>query len=219
MVRTVFRHYMPIQTINSMKNVCYVAGLLTLFVCSTLGQKPNCEIGEMRFECPSEYFKAIESRNSETRIFKYMGAGNNLFFFMSVPNGSFDPAMIGGLVQKAYPTATTEHFEWITEADPLVMNTDTKQKYDLVASLGLSETRLWEVKGFKFKINGKQIVLGYLSDWTEDGVTNKRRFQQAKGFADNAAACNAVVTALNSVTHEFKEPKQYCSLSTSSAPK
>ena len=44
-------------------------------------------------------------------------------------------------------------------------------------------------------------------------------FEVGKGFADNAPGCNAVVTALNSVTKEFKTPNQYCFFSTLGAPK
>jgi hypothetical protein len=115
--------------------------------------------------------------------------------------------------------AKNEQFSWRSVENPLVMGTNTKYKYDLVSSMGISASYLVEIKGFVFQINKQKFVLGYVSDWSEDGPTNRRRFDVGKGFADNAAGCNAVVTALNSVTKEFKEAKQYCFLSALGAPK
>jgi len=203
----------------------YGSSILTalVFAVAFAGVSPaqkhsRCSIGSTHFPCP-EYFKEVKVSDPTTRLYKYTEKGNNLFFFTSVPQHSFDPAKVGELVLTSYRQLRNERLKWKPVNDPFVMSTDTKHKYQLVAAMGLGSSLFLEVKAFLFEVGGKKFVLGYVSDWSENEVTNRRRFEVGKGFADNAAGCNAVVTALNSVTQEFKTPKQYCFFSVLGAPK
>jgi len=198
-------------------NFCLVFLILS-FVGSVAAQESNCAIHDVMLDCPSEYFKEVKVDDKETRIYKYAGKGKDMFFFATVPSKVFDAHKIGDLVLKSSST-NSKPLEWKVEKDPLIMSTRTKYKYDLVASLGLSSSKLLEVKGFVFAIDGKKVVLGYVSDLSEDNNTNQRRFKAGQGYSDNASGCNAVVTALNSVTKEFKDKNQYCFLSAFGASK
>ena len=195
-----------------MKNFLGLFILILSFACGIDAQTPGCKIGDVNFACPSEYFKQVKSADPRTRIFKYSGEANQMYFFMSVPSGPFDAAHIGELVLANYPNSKGEKFSWKRNDDPMVMNTKTKYKFDLLASVGLTDSFLFEVKSFGFSIGKKNFVLGYVSDISEDPTTNRRVFSTLDGFGDNAPGCNAVVTALNSVTKEFKGKKQYCFL-------
>ncbi len=57
------------------------------------------------------------------------------------------------------------------------------------------------------------------SNWGEDAATNRRLFTAGTGVGDSAIGCNAVANILNSITKEFKEKMQHCSLSVISVPK
>lgn len=191
---------------------------LLIFTGLGLAQRPRCSVGTTRFDCP-DYFMELKGDDNSLRIFKYKEAGNNLYFFAFDSSTSFDVAKVGEAIKSYYPKTAVQELTWKTVKDPLTMDTKTKYKYDLIASMALGATTLFEVKGFVFQLADKKVVLGYISDWTEDVNTNRRRFQNGKGFADNAAGCNAVVSVLNSITKEFKDPKQYCFLSAIGASK
>jgi hypothetical protein len=192
--------------------------VIILLGTTIFAQGRSCAIGSVRFACPSKYFKEVSAGNAETRTFKYKEAGTGLYFFMSVPKTAFKPGTVGETVIKVDPKFSKEKFEWKPVIDPLVMDMETKYKYDLVASMGLSKSKLLEVKGFIFAVKGKSIVLGYVSDWSEDPAIDRITYKVGKGFADNAPGCNAVVTALNSVTKEFRQREQGCFLTGLAAP-
>lgn len=198
--------------------ILIATALVILAGSSIFSQGRSCAVGGVRFTCPSKYFKEISTGKGDTRIFKYKEAGNELYFFMSVPDRAFNPEVVGGIVIKTYPNSSKENFEWKPVIDPWVMEMETKYKYEVVASMGISKTKLFEVKGFVFVLNGRNIVLGYVSDWSEDPTIDRILYQTGKGFGDNAPGCNAVMTALNSVTKEFREREQRCSLSGLAAP-
>ena len=117
-----------------------------------------------------------------------------------------------------FPKGANGKFTWKTVDKPLVMGTDTKNKFDVSAVMGLGESNLIEVKGYIFQLDGRTIVLGYLSDWGAASESNRTRFREGSAIGDNAAGCNAVVTTLNSITKEFKEKRQYCFFSAFAAP-
>jgi hypothetical protein len=72
---------------------------------------------------------------------------------------------------------------------------------------------LVEVKAFRFKVNDKRFVLGYISDWSERQSSNLKRFKTAEPIGDSAEGCNMVMTLLNSVTKEFADKDLGCTLS------
>jgi len=191
--------------------------LIPIFAYLAVAQQKVCVIKAVQFDCPDN-FKQVKSSDNTVRLFKYKESGNDLYFFATIPTTSFDPQKLGKAV-KAYYSQSKEAFRWKRIPSPLVMSTKTKYKYDLSASYALSTDALIEIKGFVFKLDGKQVVLGYVSDWTGGDDDNRRRFERGTGVGDNAAGCNAVVTVLNSITHEFKEKNQYCFLTMLSAPK
>lgn len=191
---------------------------LFIFAVSAMGQRSTCVIGTTKFKCP-ENFKEVKSQDSSIRIFKHREAGDDLYFFISVLSGEFDPMIAGKSVLSVFPNIDVDKFKWKTVAEPLVMNVTTKYQFKTMASMGIGPSMLVEVKGFVFDIKGKKIVMGYVSDWSEAyPEINNRLFEKGKAFGDNARGCNAVVTALNSITREFKEKKQYCSLTAFGAP-
>ncbi len=184
---------------------------LVLFLFSTfVSAQRACSVSGINFACPSKYFPEVKIGDKQTRIFKYRERGDDLFFFISVPAGSFEPAEVARLAYAKAPTAA--QFDWMVETEPFLMDFETSHRPEISVWLGLNETKLLEVKAFHFDIGKRKFVLGYLSDLTEDQRTNAARFKAAKGFADNAAGCNEVMTILNSVTKEFKDKDQGCTL-------
>jgi hypothetical protein len=190
-----------------MKQLVILSAVILLSTLPLIGQKGVCKVGSVDFKCPSKYYPEVQVSNPTIRLFKYRDGGGKLYFFMAYPTGDFDPAAVSKLIP-----GLGGPFEWKTETDALVMDLGTKYKFDLRALLGLSDKKLIEVKSFTFIVNDKKIILGYVSDWSEDPESNRAAFRAGKGIGDNASACNQVVTALNSVTHEFREDEQGCTL-------
>ena len=174
------------------------------------GQKGVCKVGSINFRCPSpKYYPEVKINDPKIRLFKYRDGEDKVYFFMADSESSAEPTVLTKLVP-----GWNESFEWEPEKNPLVMDLNTKYKFDLVAVFGLSDKRLIEIKTFAFAVNDKKFILGYISDWSEDPAANRAVFRAGTGISDNASACNEVVTALNSVTHEFKERDQGCTLTT-----
>lgn len=114
-----------------------LTGLVFAVAFSGLGfaqKHSHCSIGSTHFACP-EYFKEVKISDPTTRLYKYTEDGNNLYFFTSVPQHSFDPAKVGELVLAAYPPLRNGRLKWKPVNDPLVMSTETKYKYQLVAAM------------------------------------------------------------------------------------
>ena len=192
--------------------------VVLLFAVSTAFSQ-MCKVGATDFKCP-EYFKAVKVSDPSISVFKYTESGNPLYFFIADPAAAYSAEAVGKAVLGLSSPSATPDVKWKEVTDPLVMSTRTKYKYKLTALMGLSSEKFVEVKSFAFDLKGSKLVLGYVSDWSEDGIgTNQRRFAAGKGFADNASGCNAVVTILNSITREFKEPRQYCYLSGLGGPR
>lgn len=136
-----------------------------------------------------------------------------MVFYIAAPNGEFDQAKVGKSIAQAI-SSKNDKFSWKRLSDVFEMDTKTKYKYHLVSFLGLSDEMLVEIKAFIFNIRGKKLVLGYLYDWSDSKRENIRTFEKGNSLGGSGPGCNAVVTALNSVTKEFKEKEQYCTLQT-----
>lgn len=190
-----------------MKQLQILIAIISLSALTLVGQTSVCKVGSVDFKCPSKYYPEIKVNDPTVRLFKYKDGGDKVYFFMADPTSNFDPTGLSKLIP-----GWSGPFEWKSEKDPLVMDLGTKYKFDLVALLGLSGKQLIEIKSFSFDFNKKKIILGYVSDWSEGPETNRAAFRAGIGLGDNASACNQVVTALNSVTHEFREHEQGCTL-------
>lgn len=175
-----------------------------------LAQKKICKVGSIEFQCPSKYYPEIKVNDPTVRIFEYKDGDGKVYFFMADPARKITSSVLSELIP-----GLKGPFKWKAESDPLIMDLGTKYKFDLVAELGLSDQQLVEVKTFIFDVKGMKVVLGYLADWSEGPKYNRALFDAGKGFGDNASACNQVVTALNSITHEFRASDAGCTLSIS----
>ncbi|MBX3291231.1 MAG: hypothetical protein KF855_18140 [Acidobacteria bacterium] len=144
-------------------------------------------------------------------LFKYK-EDLELYFFVHSKGRDFEPSDIEMTVKKIFGLETDDTVEWNIISEPFTMGMRTKYRPMVRASYGLSSNKLLEVKGFIFEFNGKDFVAGYISDWSNDPQTNREKFRSGQAAGDNAAGCNAVVTAFNSVSHEFKEKSQHCYL-------
>lgn len=180
---------------------------------SALGQVPKCSIGSTSFACPDNYFTEIKLKETDIRAFRYKSEGSTMVFYVAVPNGVFDQTKVGGSLFQAV-SGKNNKFVWKRLGEVFEMNTSTKYKYDLVSYLGMSDDVLIEIKAFFFNINGKKIILGYLQDWKGSKSENKRRYDAASSIGGSGPGCNEVVTVLNSITKEFPEKEQYCTLMT-----
>lgn len=190
-----------------MKQIQILIAIILSSALTLFGQTSLCKVGSVEFKCPSKYYPEIKVNDPTVRLFKYKDGGDKVYFFMADPTSNFDPTVLSRLVP-----GWVGPFEWKSEKDPLVMDLGTKYKFDLVALLGLSDKQLIEIKSFSFDVNKRKIILGYVSDLSEGPETNRAGFRRGTGQSDNASACNQVVTALNSVTHEFREYEQGCTL-------
>lgn len=196
-----------------MKNLLICFAIVFLSAFALFGQTKTCKVGTVNFKCPSEYYPEIKTNDSRVRLFKYKDGGGKVYFFMVDSASNFDLKLITNLIPGWGDT-----FEWKLEKQPLVMDLNTKYKFRLVALLGLSDSRLIEIKSFTFDVGKKKIQLGYVSDWSAGSERDRASFRSGIGIGDNASACNQVVTALNSVTREFRETEQGCTLTALSSP-
>lgn len=191
-----------------MKRLLIILTFLLLPTLPLIAQTSVCKVGSIAFKCPSKYYREVKVEHPTLRLFEYKDSKGKLYFYMVDPSHKFDPTT----VIKSIP-GLNESFQWKTETDPLVMDLGTKYKFDLVGLFGLSDRHFVEIKSFTFHVNNKRIILGYITDLSEDADLNLKLFRKGAGFSDNASGCNQVVTALNSVTHEFKDTEVGCELS------
>lgn len=186
--------------------------VLGLFLQPAFGQK-TCRIGTTTFSCPEGFVK-LPNVNPETRLFRSKAKDEPLYLFVAIPSGDFVDLALKKALEKYYVGGSNKSFQWRTIKNPLTMDVDTKYESNVAASFGFWDKHLLELKYFTFSVNGKNILIGYVADWGEEPWLNKRLFEKGEGIGDTAVGCNAVVTLLNSITKEFKERQQYCSLST-----
>ena len=189
----------------------FFAFLLLIGGVSTSLSQEFCPVADIKFDCPDN-FSELQVDDSSTRLFRYKDEGP-LYFFMTAPAAAFEAAKIAELLVSADDRYKPGQFEWNSVVDPLVMSMKTKAKYEFSAAYGLSSEHLIEIKAFKFEHEGKDFVLGYIGDWTENPRYNRSRFVVGSSSGDHAVGCNTVVTVLNSVLKEFPDKGQNCFLS------
>lgn len=171
-----------------------------------------CSIGTTRFLCPSGQ-KKLKDVDNTIRIFKDSQDGEDRYFFIAILDGVSTDSKIRSAIADYYLGSNSGRLEWKKVDDPLVMSMKTKYVPKISSQFGLLSENLIEIKTFIFDFNNKRILIGYADNFLDEVGTNRKRFQAGKGFSDNAASCNDVVTTLNSITKEFKEKDQYCFLS------
>jgi len=184
---------------------------ISLFGNEGAAQRSACKIGTTTFACPDGFVK-LPDVDSETRLFR-LKREDLLYLFVAVPSGDFVDSGLKEALEKYYSGASSRAFQWNTVKNPLYMAIDTKYENKVSASFGFWDKHLLEFKFFIFSVNGKDILIGYVSDWGEAPWLNKRLFEKGEGLGDSAVGCNAVATLLNSITKEFKSKKQHCTIS------
>jgi hypothetical protein len=206
------------STSETMRLKLLFAFVLLIGGVNTSFSQEYCPVGDIKFACPDD-FSELKVDDNSTRLYKYKREDTLLYFFMTAPAADFEPAKIAALLASAEGQYKPGDFEWKPVMDPLVMSMKTKAKFEFSATYGLSSEHLIEIKAFKFGHEGKDFVLGYISDWTENPRYNRSRFVAGSSSGDHAVGCNTVVTVLNSVLKEFPEKGQGCYLSAfSTAP-
>lgn len=200
-----------------LKNFKVKGFLVTLIIgvasMSVLGQEPaSCRIGPTTFACPKG-FDSLPDIDANTRLFRLKETKTPLFLVVAVPSGEFIDSNLKAALEKYFSDSQGSIFQWKAVKNPLTMELHTKYEKSFSASFGLRDTHLLELKSFVFSVKGKKVLIGYVYDWGEEPMMNKRLFEKGEGLGDTAVGCNAVVTLLNSITKEFKEMNQYCTLS------
>lgn len=191
-----------------------VALVIGFFLLPAFGQKKvSCRVGTTTFACPKDFVK-LPDVNPETRLFRSKAKDEALYIFVVIPSGDFVDLALKKALEKYYVGGSNDSFQWKVINNPLTMDVDTKYENNVAASFGFRDKHLLELKYFTFSVKGKNILIGYVADWGEEPGLNKRLFEKGEGIGDTAVGCNAVVTILNSITKEFKERQQYCSLTT-----
>jgi hypothetical protein len=176
------------------------------------GQKSaNCKVSTLTFECPDGFIKSV-SPDATSRLFKYNEEGSIVYFFVANPKRAFSPASIMRAIGRQY--SPSSNFEWKRSKSVFMMNMKTKYKSELGAWLGFDGKSVLNLKTASFVVNGKKVVFGY--SWEENNIGNataaRRIFDRAEALGDHAVGCNAIATALNSITKEFEGDHQYCYL-------
>lgn len=194
--------------------------IMALFLTCSIAQaaKPDttCRIQATTFACPNG-FEKLPDIDATIRLFRYRKDGNLLYFFVAIPVGDFDDSGIKQALGKYYSQPKTATFQWKNEQDPLVMDIKTKYPHKISASLGFWNEFLLELKTFHFSVRQNDIVIGYASNWGDTPRRNREKFEKGEGIGDQAVGCNAVMRTLNSITKEFKDKDQGCTLSALSA--
>lgn len=176
---------------------------------STKDLNPSCRIGAVTFHCP-EGFTKISNIDTETSLFKYQKNGTILYFFVSIPLKALDYSKITNAIAEHYLVNKQRPFRWKKARQTFMMSMKTKYDKQLASWLGYDGTRLITLTTSRFKVNRRNVILGYA--WENDRLVNaEERFESASGTGDHAVGCNAIVNTLNSITKEFLE-EQYCFL-------
>ncbi|MGD9562970.1 MAG: hypothetical protein AB7F88_12775 [Pyrinomonadaceae bacterium] len=187
--------------------------LIAVFLLPILGQKTSsCRIGTTAFSCPQGFVK-LPDVDAEIRLFRLKESDDPLFVFVAVPSGGFVDTPIKKAIEKHFSGVSSDEFQWKLVKNPLVMDINTKYERTFVASFGYWDRYLLELKYFTFSVKDKKIHIGYASNIGEAPWLNKALFEKGEGVSDTAVGCNAVATLLNSITKEFKEKGQNCTIS------
>lgn len=212
-----------------MNKSCFLRALILLVVLSVTPvfaqtKKSRCKIGNTTYICLKD-FRKLASVDSTTDLFRTGKGDDLLYLFVAIPSGPFDDTKIRETIAGYYSKSEQSKFKWKSVKDPLAMDIDTKYTSKLVSNFGIADQFLLEVKFFKFDVKGSEIVIGYASNigyTNESGnaeIVNRALFDKGEGLSDSAVGCNAVATILNSITKEFKEKDQGCTLTVLSSPK
>lgn len=166
---------------------------------------------ERRFSAVPDDFERLADINVSTSLFKYQNKKTVLYFFVSIPNSSFDEEEVRNSISDYYSQPKDPEFSWKVQKDPFMMQMKTKFEKSFGASLGFDGKTLINLKTATFKVQDRSIIFGYVWEW--DDVTDKNeRFNRADAIGDQAIGCNAIVNTLNSITNEYPGEPQYCFL-------
>ena len=203
--------------------------VLMLFVCSIsvtvqgqtkkIVKKSNkavsCKIGTLNFKCPDGFTKE-QIVDENTILFKQNYEGSITYFFAAISQQEFDDTLVRNIITEKLSGKSSDAFRWKDVKVPLVMDLETKYEKKVINRLGYNNKLVNFVSRY-FEFNGKTIIFGYGYDTDSDGLV--RLFERGEAIGDNAIGCNAIATALNSITKEKKGNLQYCTLSAFSVSK
>ena len=164
-----------------------------------------CDVGSLKFTCPEDFSK-LPNLDASTSLFKFEHRDTVVYFFVSVPNGSFDETATANAIGRYYASATP--FRWKKPKDPLTMTMKTYLERETTSLIGFDGTSLISFRSTEFKIDNKNVVFGYV--WDDKSRNKADKFKKAEGFEDQGIGCNAVASTLNSITRESPQARQYC---------
>lgn len=203
------------KTLNILLYIC----LLAASAFAQPGDKAAaaaCDIGTLRFACPEDFVR-LPDVDDTTRLFRFQYKTTVVYFFISVPVAKFDEMIVANSIGRQYSNGASP-FRWKKMKDPLMMGMKTRYEKKVASLLGYDGYYLINVKSASFKVDDKNIVLGYAWDSGEK-LDKQQKFARAEELGDQGIGCNAVVSTLNSITKEFPQARQYCFSSMASFPK
>ncbi|MBV9240386.1 MAG: hypothetical protein JO314_00110 [Acidobacteria bacterium] len=152
-------------------------------------------------------------------ILKYQRDKTLIYLMIAKPSDSTTVPESKQLFEKYFAGKKGSEFEWKRAKSSLMMSVQTRYQPTLAGWLGSDGEHFVDFKVAEFTVDKQAITIGYAFDWADSRIIGlQQRFASGEGVGDQAIGCNALVSVLNSVTREFPEKKQYCSLSTLPGP-
>lgn len=203
------------MTLKTFSAIGFCLGLILLSGITSKAQTKNaiCEIGNFKFTCPED-FERLPDIDPSTNLFKFQYKDTLVYFFVATPSGKFDQNPVMNAIAGYYPGGALPPFRWKPMKDGIMMRMGTQFDKEIGSWLGYDGTHLINLKTATFKINDRNVVFGYAWDWGTKIDNKEGKFKKAADLGDQSFGCNALATALNSVTREFPQGRQYCSMST-----
>jgi len=170
-------------------------------------KKPVCRTESTIFRC-SEDFLMDEAVDKNTVLLKGTGEYSAVYLFVSTPGDNFDEDKVKNRIAKKLSLGETKEFTW-RDLGPGLMDLESSFEKTQKSSVGFDGTSLIHFISRQFNFKNRNIIVGY--GYRPVDVATKPQFEGWLG-GDQAMGCNEIATIVNSITKEFKEAEQYCTL-------
>jgi hypothetical protein len=202
------------STVRQLRMKMKISFALTLMLTAviTIGAaSPDCSIGDVRFACPKN-FKPVPLESGQQFVL-YDWKKYNVGLFVAAPAAGYDESkfmanVVRTSLAKLFPK-DSQTFDW--KGVPYYPSTRiSKFEIDGTIAQAFNGSLGVLIKYRRLKINGRDIIVGYASDFGH-GAEAKEAFGRGLG-GESMPGCYAAVDTIYSVTGEKMPDNNPCDL-------
>ena len=182
---------------------------ILIFLVAIGAASPDCSVGDVHFACPKN-FKPVPLESTQ-QYSLYYWKKYNVGLFIAAPASGYDESkfmanVIKTSLAKMFPK-DSQDFDW--KGVPY-SGRISKFEIDGTIAQGFNGTLGVLIKYRRLKFNGRDIIVGYASDFGR-GAEAKESFGRALG-GDSMPGCYAVVDTIYSITGEKMPENNPCEI-------